>query len=234
MKPTTIWIIILIIIILVVISFTFWIYFLPSPSVKLCNNMKKNKPNTWNENCTFPLATGNLDSTIQSPSSIPLYMANFSYSNEGGLPMCQPMWYRFRYVNDYSGNYSDWSPWTSSPIMAGGTNFPCYESCSPAMEGINSCKFNRVVLGLIQNPQYTITDVEPNGSQNWSVLYRYIDKSGGTSPPQNVSDSEMEPIGMLIPSSSYVDFKYTTTDLGNNPCIDTNQPGCQKTCNGCS
>jgi len=234
----TIWMIILGMFILMIIGFAVWVYTMASPSTKLCKDLRKTSP-ALNDTCLYPQAIGQPDSSMKDPSDMQLFMAGFSYSDAGGLPLCRPMWYRFRYVNDISGNYSPFSQWTCSAVMAGGTDLPCTEDCIPdacddKISGPASCTFNRVTMGVTQDLQYGMTP-QPDGSTNWAVVYRYVGQLGDdvTKPPSD-DDSVGDPLGSLKPTSSYSGYTNVFVDVGNNPCPEINsQAGCSQTCPIC-
>ena len=236
LSPFTIWMIILVMFILMVIGFAVWVYTLPPPYVKNCKQWRKTNP-AFNEDCLYPRAIGVQDPSMKNPSEMQLFMAGFSYSASGGLPLCLPLWYRFRYVNDISGNYSEFSKWTCSAVMAGGTNLPCPPDCSEGMcderiSGQDSCTFNRVVMGVTDDLQYGMTP-DADGSVNWAVVYRYVGNADTVSDPPPEGDDVGDPLGTLKPiaSGSYTN---TFTDIGNNPCPEVNSKiGCPQKCSIC-
>jgi hypothetical protein len=226
--------------ILMIIGFAVWVYTMHSPSARLCNQLRKDKP-VWNENCLYPQATGELDTSMKDPSDMQLFMADFSYSSAGGLPLCRPMWYRFRYVNDATGNYSEFSEWTCAAVMAGGTNLPCIGNCPPTgpcderISGEASCSFNRVTMGVTTDLQYNTTTLEKDGSINWAVVYRYVGNMGDdpTKPPDDTPNIG-EPLGYLAPTASYSGYTNAFVDIGNNPCSEVNSRiGCSQKCSIC-
>nr|QBK85753.1 MAG: membrane protein [Marseillevirus LCMAC101] len=236
LDPSTIWIIILIMFILATIGFAIWVQML-NPVTKKCNQLKKESP-AWNENCLYPQAIGKPDSSIADPSDKQLYMAGFSYSAAGGLPLCLPLWYRFRYVNDKSGNYSPFSKWTCSAVMAGGTNLPCDpncpDSCDKRISGDASCSFNRVAMGVTEALQDGISSPEKDGSINWAVVYRYVGKENNVDTPPSEDPNVGDPLGFLVPSSSYSGYTNVFTDVGNNPCpVVKASVGCPQKCSIC-
>ena len=153
--------------------------------------------------------------------------------------MCRPLWYRFRYVNDKSGNYSEFSKWTCSAVMAGGTNLPCPPTCSEGkcdsrISGDNSCTFNKVEVGVTNDLQYSLIPQE-DGSINWAVVYRYVGKeSSDVVTPPSDDASIGDPLGYLRQSSTYSGYTNIFTDIGNNPCqkVDANA-GCPTKCSIC-
>ncbi len=233
----SIWMIILVMFIFMVIGFAVWVYTLPPPYVKSCNKRRKTNP-AWNDNCLYPRAIGVQDPNMEDPSEKQLFMAGFSYSASGGLPLCLPLWYRFRYVNDISGNYSEFSQWTCSAVVAGGTNLPCLPdcsegSCSEKISGEASCTFNRVVIGVTNDLKYGLTPNE-DGSINWAVVYRYVGQADTVSDPPPEGDSVGDPLGTLKPISSSGGYTNTFTDISNNPCPEVNSKlGCYQKCPIC-
>ena len=221
----TIWMIILVMFILMIIGFAVWVYTMPSPSTRLCKQWRKTNP-AMNETCLYPMAIGTLDSSMKDPSEMQLFMANFSYSDAGGLPLCLPLWYRFRYVNDKTGNYSPFSQWTCSAVTAGGTDLPCFEdcpknSCDERISGEASCSFNRVTMGVTTDLQYGMIPQE-DGSMNWAVVYRYVGQADDVAEQPSDDDNVGDPLGMLRQSSSYSGYTNVFDDVGNNPCPEIN------------
>ena len=201
-----------------------------------CDKLRKENP-VWSENCAYPQATGKLDTSMATPTDL-LYMASFSYSTAGGLPMCLPLWYRFRYVNSKSGNYSNFSKWSCSAVTAGGTNLPCVGctegSCSDKISGPASCSFNRVVMGVTTDLQYNTLSPTGDGSINAAVVYRYVGKSTDVDTPPSDDPTIGEPLGMLALTSSYSGYTNVFTDIGNNPCPAINtSAGCPSRCSAC-
>lgn len=233
-----IWMIILIMFILMIVGFSVWVYTLPPPYVKNCKEWRKTNP-AMSENCLYPEAIGVQDPDMKDPSDMELFMTDFAYSSSGGLPLCRPLWYRFRYVNDKSGNYSKFSEWTCSAVMAGGTNLPCAKgcpegSCDERISGAASCSFNKVTMGVTEALQYAM-DSQEDGSVNWAVVYRYVGQDGDDVAKPPAEDVDIgEPLGTLRQSSSYTGYTNIFTDIGNNPCPQVNSKvGCPQKCSIC-
>jgi hypothetical protein len=130
--------------------------------------------------------------------------------------------------------------------MAGGTNLPCAGctegsdgenipgSCDDRISGTASCKFNRVVIGVTEDLQGGGISPNADGSIDFAVAYRYVGKANDIDTPPSDDPSVGDPLGILIPTSTYSGYTNVFTDIGNNPCPVANATaGCPKTCTIC-
>lgn len=202
---------ILLLLFIIAIIFIYFYTKTPNPNNE-CNNAT---PQWVRPNCVF-IQENYADSTITDPQQ-QLYLGAFSYDpNLSGGPLCQPMWYSFRYVRLSDGGYSSLSPWTPLPIFSGAAVLPCYPSTSyepnnmhtlynkcpdeklrtvsdycnvdNIIEGTGSCQFNRP----------TIVTVDPLDQELITGYVLNLHRQVGTFDP----NSEGQIIGFLIPDTN--------------------------------
>ena len=189
------------------IALGIWIYLLPEPKPGNCGNSTW----LWDKSCLYIQET-KPDKSLVPPKGVKPFLIRFGKSVGAGPPLFVPIWYRFRYVNVLTGGYSDFSDWTSTPVMSGACCLPCDGSC-PFEIGINSCTFNQPVIGVKKSDaKYAPTTPTTSGGFIYMNLHRYVGTVGEEKPPENPKD---EIIGCLLaPSGSY----FTFVDVLNNPC----------------
>lgn len=179
--------------------------------------------NNWDSTCTV-LSESKYDPTIISPAGQRLSLIGFSTQGVG-LPIYNPVWYRFRYTNTVTGGYSDFSDWTASPIMSGSCCLPCVGGMgmcsSPILSGFNSCKANAPTVGILMSDlaYAPFMPIDASGTSIIPTVHRYIGKPGETKPPDDVQD---ENVGFLFQEVNLNDKKYAGF-------IDTLDPPCGST-----
>lgn len=201
--------------IVLLIVFGWWTYHLPQP--KPGRDCHKTSDWKWSENCMY-IQELTPDSTLESPSELSVYLVDFSYSPSLGKPFFLPVWYRFRYVNVMTGGYSDYSQWTTTPVISGSCTLPCAGGTCPS-KGYSTCTYNRPVIGISTlDSQYNPTKYQ-SGTYVYLNLHRYVGTSSSqTSPPDNAKD---EIIGTLQPGQYVGGVQYFTfSDVFDNPCSE--------------
>lgn len=174
----------------------------------------------WSQNCMYieevkPAPQG----YFKSPKNLRLSLIDFSYSPSGGPAFSQPTWYRFRYVNVKTGEYSDFSDWTKSPVQAGSPNLPCENKC---IQGKETCTFNRPVIGIkpdnsFYNPNQNVV-IDNIPTMIYINIHRWVNPDvSDTKPP--LPDVKDEIVGLVMPSSIKGEKYLSFTDIGNNPCL---------------
>ena len=184
-----------------------------NPGTGNCLSLKDKKDVMWNDDCSA-IIENKFDGTMKQPSK-PLYLVNFRNSTSFGKALGANVWYRYRYVDGKTGNYSKFSPWTQSPIIAGGKNLPCKDGdCSNVDAGKNNknyCKSNLVELG-IDDLDYTLQ------SGVYANVHRYASKNA--EPPSD--DLKNDKIVGYLFSSGANSWKF----------IDVSESVCKEmTCN---
>ena len=156
------------------------------PHVGTCDRLKNQKNALlWNDDCSS-IQEKNLDTNIPKPTES-LYLSRFTSSESLGPPLATHVWYRYKYVNGKTGSYGQFSPWTKSPIIAGGKDLPCKDDCSNI--DYDKCESNLV--------QVSIDSLDAKVENNmYANVYRYISKTANQ-PTDNTKNDEL--IGMLIP-----------------------------------
>lgn len=220
MEPIQIlFLIILISTIILLIYFIWW-----------TKNLAKPKPGrdcmssgwAWNESCLFFNET-TYDPSLNSPKDLRPYIIGFSYSSSAGNSLYLPMWYRFRYVNVKTGGYSDFSKWSSSPVISGSCCMPCPDGVSicesQVPQGSKTCTYNRPSIGISQEDSaYNPNVMQTDGSFIYINVHRYVGKSSNdlTPPADNVTD---EIVGYMSSGYYYGGINYYgLADFLNNPC----------------
>lgn len=167
----------------------------------------KNAGELWDEGCTT-LQEVTLDPTLTSPAGKRLSLLSFVVDSAIGAPFTSPVWYRFRYVNSHTGGYSEFSDWTSTPVISGGC-------CQPCAIGVGvdcaqrSCDSNKPTIGILKSQlDYTLDKPLPDGALVYVSMHSYI---GGTTPP--ASNVQSTPVTNLYPAGDY----YSMIDY-SNPC----------------
>lgn len=222
MKPTQIFLLCIVAIaIILILYFIWWVRNLPKPTPgKTCHNTDW----SWNNSCLY-FDEKTYDPTLKSPADIKPYLIGFSNSSGAGNPLYLPMWYRFRYVNVVTGGYSDFSQWTSSPVISGGCCLPCPEGvgkCSFS-QGSSTCSYNSPIIGIAQSESaYNPYSPQPDGSFIYINVHRYVGKSYTDITPPS-SDVEDEIVGYMIPGNIYGGVSYYgLKDVLYNPCTSGN------------
>ncbi len=226
------WMIIIFILIITLMGFGYWVYLLPKPMPGV--DCHKHTNQVWSENCQYLLEKA-YDSTIPSPENLKPYLLRFSKSEGAGPPLSLPMWYRFRFVNTTTGNYSDFSQWIDSPVIAGSTNLPCVDGAgkciSPSIsQGAQTCLYNSPLVGVLTSslPFTPLIPIDDSGSFLAINLHRYVSSNPNDANPPD-DDVEDEIVGYFFPNSiSGVDYM-GWIDMLNNPCSSgkcAKSPGC--------
>ncbi len=193
---------------IILLVFVFWIYKL-QPITDLCT---QNSDWLWNDGC-LGFQELAYDSSLKSPEKILPVLTNFEYVDGAGPAIYTPCWYRIRYVNTNTGGYSDFSEWTTLPVMSGGSKLPCISSKCDT--GESTCTYNQPTIGISSNDiAYTSDSPLKNGDLVFANLHRYT----GTDqkPP---ADAQDEIVGYLNPGGWYDGVQYYEwADILNNPC----------------
>lgn len=206
--------------------FAVWVFLLKKPTTGI--NCHTHSHWLWNKDC-LSFQEKSYDSNLKSPKNIKPYLVSFTHAEGGGPPIYLPLWYRFRYVNVNTGGYSDFSEWTSSPVLAGSCHLPCVGDCH---KGFSTCMYNQPVIGVSEkDASYDPTKALPNGDYVYMNLHRYVGESANdlTPPPSNAQD---EIIGFLALKETHNGTSYYTfVDAEKNPCLSRSCPipsWCQK------
>lgn len=180
----------------------------------------------WNPGCTsFQELT--YDASISSPADIVPVLTDFSYSDGAGDPFYNPAWYRIRYVNPSTGAYSDFSSWTSTPVIAGSCSLPCIPDSTGTpqcgfKQGYTTCNFNSPEIGIsADQSQYDPESIDSVQQAVMQInLHRYIGTSSSTVDPaaDTVKD---EIVGMLTKTFVNGVTYYTWKDVLSPPCPST-------------
>ena len=183
-----------------------------------CGNLKRAYPETkWSDDCTY-IKELVYDPTLKTPQK-EMYLSRFIEASALGPPLGANVWYRYRFVRDDTGGYSDFSPWTKSPIIAGSTMLPCKGGdCSNINKhGADSCHSNLIQLG-IDELEYTML----NGI--YANVHRAYKITSDASPPSDTIKDEI--VGYLVPHGPK---SYQFIDISESPCdkILCFRPGCQ-------
>jgi len=222
MKPLQILLLILIgSAILLLLYFIWWVKKLSKPTPgRSCHNTGW----VWNDSCLY-FDEKQYDPTLSSPSDLQPYLIGFSSSPSVGNPLYLPMWYRFRYVNVVTGGYSDFSKWTSSPVISGSCCLPCPGGAGKCSftQGPTTCSYNYPVIGISESDSsYKPYTPQPDGSFIYINVHRYVGKSytDNTPPSDNVED---EIVGYMTPGKQYGGVNYySLNDVLYNPCSEGN------------
>ena len=216
-RSTIIWLVILAFIFILIIGLGILVYLTGKP--RTGRDCLKTTDWLWNKNCLyfqekFP------DPSLKSPKDIKPYLVDFQFGEGGGPPIYLPMWYRIRYVNVNTGGYSDFSEWTTTPVIAGSCCLPCIEGPGQCKtQGYETCVFNQPTIGIsFKDSEYSPMDPTKKGDYVYINLHRYVGTSANdnTPPPKNAKD---EIVGYLKPGESYGGEQYYTwTDIMFNPC----------------
>lgn len=212
----------LVIFVVILAYLAYWIYHLEKPSPGNCDYLRKAQPNVkWSTDCSYVEEIAP-DGSLATPKN-PLFLTRFtnSPSFNQGQPLGANVWYRYRYVNSKTGGYGKFSPWTTSPIIAGSNTLPCQlgvgKCTGISYAGKDSCQSNLIQLGA------SGLDVK-TGSDIYINVHRYVALSTTTTPP---TDSTIDKIvGMIIPTQDGTGF---FIDISDSPCkevICTNVEGC--------
>jgi len=155
-----------------------------------CDSMKNTL--LWNDDCTF-IQEKLYDNNIETPTES-LHLSRFSKSSSFGPPLGANVWYRYKYVNGRTGGYGKFSPWTKSPIIAGGENLPCKnDNCDEMKDsGKQSCRNNIVEVSVDDLGADIKNDMYAN-------VYRYVAPANKSEQPSDNTEKD-ELIGYLIPS----------------------------------
>jgi hypothetical protein len=194
-----------------------WVYLLKKPTTGI--NCHTHTHWMWADNC-LSFQEKFHDSSLKSPSSLQPYLVDFSYAEGAGEAIYLPLWYRFRYVNVNTGGYSDFSSWTTTPVIAGSCSLPCYSSSSECLKrGFETCTYNQPTVGVAKKDiQYTPETPLPNGDFVYINLHRYVGSSASDSTPPS-DDVHDEIVGYLgVDQNINGETFYTWVDVLNNPC----------------
>lgn len=222
MKTSTIiWVVVLGTLIIGLIFFGLWVRNLKKPTPG--RNCHETSDWLWSDDC-FSFQEKFFDSSLDSPAGVRPYLINFESSAGMGNPLRLPMWYRFRYVNVSTGGYSDFSEWTTNPVIVGSCCLPCpggADNCSALgiKTGSSTCNYNKPNIGVNTNdaaydPKVPLED----GSFVYMNLHRYTGKSPAeTNPPAD--DVKDEIVGYLPMSTTVGGVSYYNWfDFNYNPC----------------
>lgn len=204
-------------IILLGLSWTLWkVRETTKPLPGNCDTVKESQPGVlWNNTCSY-IEEKDHDGTLKTPQK-PLYLTRFTASSSFGPPLGANAWYRYRYVNGKTGGYSLFSPWTKSPVIAGGLDLPCKDgNCDGVSAGKSSCQNNIVQLG-IDDLDYDIA------SGIYANVHRVVLPANNSKQPGK--DEEGQIVGFLAPQGMK---SWQFIDLSPSPCSDIicNRPGC--------
>ena len=200
------------VIFLIIISYILYLSLTSTkPHPGNCDEKKKQKNGLrWSEDCRY-IQENKLVATISKPSES-LYLSSFTVSPSLGPPLSTHVWYRYKYVNGKTGDYGQFSPWTKSPIIAGGDGLPCKDDDCSAID--NNCNNNRVELSLDSLDAKAQDDMYAN-------IYRYVSNKADQ-PSDDTKQDEL--IGMLFPHGPKggkfidVDTPCKTKDSCGNSC----------------
>jgi hypothetical protein len=164
----SVWYVVFTVLTLLFLGIAIGIFILKQPIIDSCQGVS----NIWvRPQCVY-IQEKYLDTTIPIPKQN-LYLGDFTYDpNLPGGPLCEPMYYAFRYVRTSDGGYSPLSPWTTIPIYSGASTFPCYpQGSNPtsnppdgwcSLDGIEtgsqSCQFNRPTIVTVDPLDLAIAD----------------------------------------------------------------------------
>lgn len=197
------------------------------------------KGEAWADTACTSINEVKFDPTIISPKGKALSLLKFSVQGDTMLPLYNPVWYRFRYVNALTGGYSDFSDWTPSAVMSGSCCLPCINGvgqCDSVVgTGYATCKANAPTLGIEETQlDYTpMVPVDAQGTYYVPNIHRYVAPPGVTTlPPDDVKD---EIVGVINMVTSVADKKfYSFIDVSKPACGTTDTGGvCSKTGNVC-
>ena len=178
-----------------------------NPGPGNCSSLKKSG-DLWSDDCST-IVEKDFDGTLKQPSK-PLYLSGFRESKSFGKPLGANTWYRYRYVNSKTGGYSKFSPWTESPIIAGGKNLPCKDGdCSSLSQDGNFCKSNIVELS-IDGLDYSMSD------NIYANVHRYASPNG--EKPTDTTEND-KAVGYLLPSGAKT---WTFVDVSSSVCDEPN------------
>lgn len=229
-QKKTIALIVVLVIILILIAVVIWIWIVkrkPKPPIDCTKSGW-----AWDPSCLF-FKENYPDPSIIKPDN-QVYLVGFKRSDEDaiGPPICIPMFYRFRFVNVITGGYGPLSKWTQSPVVSGGTNFPCVDEKCPSSvgEGKQSCNYNHPVVG-VKDLHYNPNKPNNEGDFIWANIHRFDGTPDQTSPPPDSEEGKI--VGYLYPTAGYPDIKYIWNDIFFNPCTNNNEPICLNRCAGC-
>jgi hypothetical protein len=168
----------------------------------------------WNTDC-LSIQEKAPDNTLLSPTHVPIYLLDFKKSSSAGPAWNVPTWYRIRYVNAYTGGYSDFSQW-HGPIFAGYDKLP-YPSSS-SNQGVTTCGYNKPTVGVpIEYASYLLPDKPVDNELIFINLHRYTTSPSDLNPP--TTDVSDQIVGSLITKQKMNGTTYLAwVDVMYNPC----------------
>lgn len=193
-----------------------FIFMMGKPVIDYCNRAGP----TWVRPYCVYIDEKYADNSIPNPQQ-QLYLGNFTYDpNLPGGPLCDPMYYAFRYVRISDGGYSKLSPWTTTPIYSGAKTLPCY----PSGKSTDNCAHDNIPTGssTCKNNRPVIVTVDP---LDLAIIDGYVlnlHRQVGTFDP----NSEGQMIGFLMAgernnpdgngwTSNWVDVLFNPNPNGN-------------------
>jgi hypothetical protein len=161
-------------------------------------------------NCYY-VQENTYDGTISSPPQPALLDFSLAQGTPGGA-LCDPLWYRFRYVRLSDGTYGPFGPWISSYVMSCANVLPYISTAQNPVTGAATCAFNQ--------PTLTVTSEVPspyNDPGQWVInVHRttFCPTSTQLTPPD---DSNDQVVGILYPAGNggiFVDVFFPTNPVG--------------------
>jgi len=186
------WLTILLVVAIILIYLLYRTISMTKPSSGNCGVIHATQPDVmWSDNCMYIKETG-FDPTLKTPK-LSLYLTKFT-GNKDSKGIGANLWYRYRYVNNKTGGYSDFSPWSKSPVISGSKNLPCLNGDCTGVNytGTDSCHSNVPVMSTI-SVDY---DLESGVTAN---VHRVVMSPLDASPPTETTKDEI--VGILTPSS---------------------------------